>query len=117
MAGVVVARQQPPGFAQPDGNHIEGGALDALGHLLLEARHGDAGLADDFAGIGKERSVEQLHDGALPGTIAAEKADPLATLDGKVGAIEQRGAAESDRNVLHAQQRHREPVTKGRISA
>jgi hypothetical protein len=52
QARLVVARQQPPGLAQPLGHHVEGRAVDRLGHLLLQPGDGDAALAHDVARVG-----------------------------------------------------------------
>src|SRR6476646_1519836 len=109
-ARVMVAREQFTRWAESCRHDVEGGALDGVGHFLLQARHGDARLADDLARIGSHRAVEQLHDGALPRAVAAEEAHALAALDGEARAVEDRRSAERDAYILHAQQCHAEGI-------
>ena len=101
MTGGVVAREQQSCVAQSGGNHVEGAALDVVGNFLFEAGDDDASLSNDFAAIGQERAVEQLHDGALAGAIPAQEADAaFAALDREIGVIEEGRASEGDRNFL-----------------
>ena len=62
---------------------------------------------------GAMRAVEQLHERALPGAVAAEEADALPALDREACAVEDRRSAERDADVLHAEQRHSHKLTNG----
>ena len=93
--------------AQARRDDVEGGAGDIGGDLLFEPGHRDAGLAHHLATVGEQGPLEQLHHGALPGAIAAQQTDPLASLDRQSGVIEQRWAAEGHADVLQAQEGHR----------
>ena len=111
MAGCMVAREQPSGVAQPRGDDVEGAAADVVRHLLLEPRDADARLANDLSAIGRDAAIEELHDGALPCSVAPEQTHALAALDGEARAVEHERPAERDADVLHPQQCHRYDAT------
>src|SRR5690348_3683104 len=103
---VVIASEERTGLPQARRDDVERRTVDVAGDLLLEARDGGARLAHDFARVGAHRAVEQLHHGALPGSVPSEQAHALAPLDIKGRAVEDGWTAERHADILHSQQRH-----------
>ena len=108
VARLVIAREEPPGFAQARRHHVEDGALEAVGYLLLQSRNGDPRLPRDAAAVRHERAVQQLHQRALAGAVPAQEAHAFASLDREAGRIEHRRTAKRDGDILHSQQGHGE---------
>ena len=103
VRGLMVAGEQAPQISEPCGDHVVRGSVDVARDFLFQARHGDAGLAHDVAGVGEQRPVEQFHDGALAGAIASQQADAFTAFHGKAGAVEHRGSAKGDGDVFQAE--------------
>ena len=106
VTGVVVADQQGAGIAQTTGGDVEHRAADSGGDVLFQPGGGQAGLPDHFAGIGLDRPVEELHQGALAGAVSAQQRHPLAAIDAEAGPIEKGRPAERDADLPHADQCH-----------
>jgi hypothetical protein len=106
VARLVVAGEQPPGVAEPRGDDVERRARARRRDVLLEPRDGRPALAHHLARVGRARAVEQLHERALAGAVAAEQADALAALDGQRRAVEHGRAAEGDGDVLETEECH-----------
>jgi hypothetical protein len=99
----VVASEKQSRVAKSRGDDVEGAPFDIIWNFLLEPRHGDTRLSHDLTAIRRHRAIEELHDRALAGAIASEKADSLAALDSESGAVENGRSTKRDADVLHAQ--------------
>ncbi len=106
MAGAMITGEQISSVAQARRHDVEGGAGDVLRNVLLEPGDGQACLTNDLAVIGPDRPVEELHDGALAGAVAAQETDALAAVDRERGVSEDGRAAEGKGDVLHAEKCH-----------
>jgi hypothetical protein len=102
LAGLVVAREQPTGLAEPFGDHLEHRAAHVGRDVLLQPRDRRPGLPHHLAGVGRLRLVEHLEERALAAAVAPDETDALAALDGHARAVEDGGAAEGQGDVAEA---------------
>ena len=76
-----------------------GGVAGEVG-FLRQIADGCAGLGEAAAGIGLDQAGGDAQQGRFAGSVAADKADPVAGGDGDAGAGQQRRGAESQGDIL-----------------
>ena len=87
-------------LAEAGGHDAEDGAAPVLGHGLRHVPERDARRADDGAAVRREIAREQGHQGGFADAVAPDEADPFSLFDVQVRLVEQRLAAEVERNAL-----------------
>ena len=75
------------------------------GFLLHGREAGVAGEAN-FAAVDGEFAGDGAQQGGFAGAVAPDQADAAAGIDGEVGAVEQRAAAEADGDAGEGQKGH-----------
>jgi hypothetical protein len=105
---MLIVCQELPGRAKSGGNDVEGRSGHLGRNVLLEAGDGQAGVPNDVAAVGVDRSVQDAQDGALPGSVSPEQRDTLAPLEGEAGAVEDGRSAKGERDVLEMEEGHGE---------
>ena len=75
--------------------------------LLRQVAHGGAGLHKACAAVGLDQSGGDLEQRRLARAVAADQTDALAGRDRQLDAVEQRRAAERERDVLELYERRR----------
>ena len=95
------------GFAlgQSGLDEIEGRVEAGEVGFLREVADRGARLDEPAAPVGLDQTRGDLHQRRFAGAIPADQAGPLARGDGEFGAGDQRGAAESQRDVLKGEKR------------
>ncbi len=92
-----VMRGQQRGVAV---DHIVGGALLGLGHVLRHLAHAPLAGDEVFAAVFRQRAVEQRKQRGLARAVAAHQADFFARIEGDGGAVEQHFGAAAQGNVF-----------------
>ncbi|MDF9792883.1 hypothetical protein M2440_003584 [Methylorubrum extorquens] len=95
----VVARREA-GFREGQ-RRLEAGKV----RLLREVADGGAGLHEAHGAIRLDQACGDAHQGRLARAVAADEAGALAGRDRQLGAFDQRGSAEGERNVLKGEKR------------
>ena len=80
-------------IVQANGHLVGDGPTGPLGTLLGKPGPLQALLANDLPLVGGQVAVEELHHGAFPLAIAAEKANSLAALDLELHLIKEQRTA------------------------
>ncbi len=76
----------------------------SIGDVLLQTRHAQVRLPDHFPGVGRNRSLEDLEKGRLPGAIAAEEPETFPVVDLEIHRIQEGWARECEAHVVQADQ-------------
>ena len=107
--GGIVLVVGPPraGSLRPSGgDDLPHQADHLLRHILLQIRDDRAGSEDHLPGIGGEIATQQPHERRLAGAVAAEEADPLASFDMTLDAVEERGTTKAKVDVAERDDGH-----------
>ena len=83
-----------------------GGKAGEVG-LLRQVADGGAGLHEALAAVGLDQARNDLEQRRLARAVAAHETDPLARGDGQLHALQQRRAAEGERDVGELDERRR----------
>ena len=72
---------------------------------LFQITDGCSGMTENLARLGLDKARCDLHQRGLAGTVASNKADAVARLHLEIGAVQQRGNAEGQLDVIEFQNR------------
>ncbi len=80
--------------------------------LLRQVAHRRAGLHEARAAVGLDQAGGDLEQGRLARAVAADQAHALAGRDRQLDAVEQRRAAERERDILELNERRRHEAVR-----